>query len=297
MIINGVYTAIVTPFDPTGDISWQDFEKVLDHQVAGKVDGVVVAGTTGESPTVTVQEKLALIRKARAYLPQDIKVIAGTGDNNTQHSVELSKLAVDAGADALLIVTPPYNKPSLEGLKLHFNTIAAAVTKPICLYHVPSRTGQLLSPQEIAEICSIKGVEAVKEASGDIALFSRTVGLSTASLLSGDDPSFLGSLACGGQGVISVVSNVFPQAMRHMYRAYKAGDTQKALKIQNILLPFIDVLFCEPNPAPLKAVLSHMNICQDKFRAPLVSVSASHRENIIALYTETQKSLEDIEES
>lgn len=294
MTINGVYSAIVTPFDANGEISWPDFEKLLDHQIAGGLDGVVVSGTTGESPTITVQEKLAIIRKARAYLPENIKVMAGTGGNNTAQSVELSRLADEAGADSLLVVTPPYNKPSLEGLKLHFNSIAKVSKKPICLYHVPSRTGQLLSPQEISAICSIEGVTSVKEASGDVALFSRAAGLTSASILSGDDPTFLGSLASGGQGVISVVANVFPRAVKSLYEEFTKGDAKKAIKIHQVMLPFTDALFSEPNPTPTKAVLAYLNLCQNQFRAPMTPVSKDNERIVIDLYLETLKSLKDL---
>jgi 4-hydroxy-tetrahydrodipicolinate synthase len=199
---SGVWTAIATPFLENGSIDWPAFEKHLAQQASGGVNGIVISGTTGESPTLTVQEKISLVRKARALLPGTIRIMAGSGGNNTAQSVELSKLCVDAGADSLLIVTPPYNKPSPAGLKLHFQTIADAVDVPLCLYHVPGRTGQSLSAGIIASLTSINRVLAVKEASGDLALYGRVVCQSKADVLSGDDPTYLASLAVGGQGVI-----------------------------------------------------------------------------------------------
>ncbi|SME90300.1 4-hydroxy-tetrahydrodipicolinate synthase [Pseudobacteriovorax antillogorgiicola] len=292
--IKGVHTAIVTPFDKDGNLDWDSFEKLLDHQAKGKVDGVVISGTTGESPTLTVQEKLALIRKARAYLPESIQVMAGAGSNNTQASVEMAKLAVDAGADSLLVVTPPYNKPSLNGLKLHFSSIATATNHPICLYHVPGRTGQLLSAAELAELCAIEQVVAVKEASADISLFSRAERISQANYLSGDDFTFLGSLAVEGDGVISVVTNIYPQAFRVLYDAFKAGDNPKAARIHKALLPAIEVLFYESNPGPSKAILANKGLCQNYFRAPMVPVSQESYAHIMNVVEDTERALSDL---
>lgn len=292
--INGAYTAIVTPFDKAGNLDWEAFEALLSHQITGGIDGVVISGTTGESPTLTVQEKIALVRKARAFLPDSIKVMAGSGGNDTNSSVELSKLATDAGADSLLIVTPPYNKPSLKGLELHFQSIADAVNVPLCLYHVPSRTGQLLSWQDLSTLCKIPKIIAVKEASGDVALFSRAESTSEAAYMSGEDATFLPSLAVGGQGVISVVTNIFPKAFKQMLESYRSGDSSRATAIHKTLLPLIDLLFCEANPAPAKAVLSHMNLCQNYLRAPMVPVTPSNAEALIATTEETAGRLIDL---
>ena len=269
---DGVWTAIATPFIHGGAIDWASFEKHLEQQAAGGVTGVVISGTTGESPTLTVQEKISLVRKARAILPPKVRIMAGSGGNNTSQSMELSKLCVDAGADSLLIVTPPYNKPSMAGLKLHFQMISDAVQVPLCLYHVPGRTGQNLSASALATITTIPRVTGVKEASGDIALYSRLVNLSDASILSGDDPTYLASLAVGGKGVISVISNIFPAAMVEMTTAFKSHHHEKALAIHKILLPAIDVLFCESNPGPLKAALDIFGLGKNILRAPLAPV-------------------------
>ena len=270
---SGVWTAIATPFLENGSIDWGSFEKHLAHQSSGGVSGIVISGTTGESPTLTVQEKISLVRKARASLPASIRIMAGSGGNNTAQSVELSKLCVDAGADSLLIVTPPYNKPSLAGLKLHFQTIADSVSVPLCLYHVPGRTGQSLTAPAIASLTNLKNIQAVKEASGDIALYGRVVCQSKADILSGDDPTYLASLSVGGRGVISVVSNIFPAAMVELTTAFKNCQNDRALAIHKALLPAIDVLFCESNPGPLKAALKIFGLGQNILRAPLAPVS------------------------
>ena len=292
--ISGIYTAIVTPFDKDGNLDWDSYEKILDHQLKGNVDGVVVSGTTGESPTLTVQEKLALIRKARAFLPENVQVMAGTGSNNTEASVELSKLAIDAGANSLLVVTPPYNKPSLKGLETHFNSIAEATRHPICLYHVPGRTGQLLNAHALSHLCKNEHIVAVKEASADLGLFSRAEIASQANYLSGDDGTFLGSLAMGGSGVISVLTNIFPQAFRQMYDSYLEGNTAHCTAIQRAVMPTIDVLFCESNPAPTKAVLAYYGICQNYFRAPMVPVSDENHGTIIKTVETASSSLKDL---
>jgi 4-hydroxy-tetrahydrodipicolinate synthase len=275
-IIEGVWTAIATPFSDSGAIDWGAFERHLDQQAKGGIHGIVISGTTGESPTLSVQEKISLVRKARAHLPAKVRIMAGSGGNNTAQSIELSKLCVEAGADSLLIVTPPYNKPSLAGLQLHFRMIAESVNVPLCLYHVPGRTGQSLPASAIATLTQIPKVLAVKEASGDLALYGRVVNASEASILSGDDPTYLASLAVGGKGVISVVSNIFPEAMVELTRAFTAKQNERALAIHKALLPSIDILFCESNPGPLKAALDIFGIGKNILRAPLAPVTADH---------------------
>jgi 4-hydroxy-tetrahydrodipicolinate synthase len=272
--IHGVWTALVTPFRQDLEIDWDAFERLLLLQEAAGIDGVVVCGTTGESPTLAVQEKLALIRKARALLSPKVRVMAGTGDNDTRHSVELSRLAQDAGADCLLIVTPPYNKPSTAGLINHYRTIAESVTIPLCLYHVPGRTAQLLTVDQLAAIVAVKGVTAIKEASGDLALFSRTTQrASGTAVLSGDDPTYLASLAVGGRGIISVVSNLYPVEMVALTNAFAAQDTARALALHDALMPAIDAMFCEVNPCPLKAALAIRGHAGNYVRAPLAPVT------------------------
>ena len=293
-LIDGVWTAIATPFSESGAIEWGAFEKHLDQQARGGVSGIVISGTTGESPTLTVQEKISLIRKARAHLPAKVRIMAGSGGNNTAQSIELSKLCVEAGADSLLIVTPPYNKPSSAGLKLHFQMIADNVDVPLCLYHVPGRTGQSLSAASISTLTQISKVQSVKEASGDIALYARLVNTSEASILSGDDPTYLASLAVGGRGVISVVSNIFPEAMVELTRAFNAQQNDKALAIHKVLLPAIDVLFCESNPGPLKAALDIFGLGKNILRAPLAPVTDDNYALIKSTLHSTKEALSKI---
>lgn len=283
----GVWTAVVTPFKDDFSIDWTAWEKLLEHQAKGGVTGIVVSGTTGESPTLSVQEKISLVRKARAVLPKEIRVMAGSGGNNTEQSIELSKLCVDAGADSLLVVTPPYNKPSPEGLKLHFSMVASAVKVPVCLYHVPGRTGQLLSPEVLSGLCGIPGVHAVKEASGDLALFTRAV-IKTrrqgTAFLSGDDITFLPSLAIGGSGVISVLSNVLPADVTSIWNDWSAGKAHAALERHERLQPLMDALFCESNPGPVKELLAQLGFMSRTLRPPLAPCSSASAKLIADCY-------------
>jgi len=287
----GVWTAIATPFLDDGSVDWKAFEKLLALQSQAKVKGVIISGTTGESPTLSVQEKLSLVRKARAVLDRSVRVMAGSGGNSTDQSIELSKLCLDGGADSLLIVTPPYNKPSPAGLHLHYTKIAEATKAPICLYHVPGRTAQFLSVETLDALCKISGVVAVKEASGDIAYFSRAVTKTGRSFLSGDDPTYLASLAVGGHGVISVVSNVFPAETVAMTNAWFSGNTALALRYHNVLMTSIDALFCEANPGPLKAALAILDLAKNVVRAPLAPVTAANYSMIKSTLERTQREL------
>lgn len=294
MSIKGVYTAIVTPFNQDGQVDWKAFDRLLDLQVKGGVDGVVVSGTTGESPTLTVDEKVSLFRRARAYLPASVQVMAGTGGNDTNQSIELSKLAEAAGVNSLLVVTPPYNKPTMAGLKGHFEAIGNSVKIPLCLYHVPGRTAQKLTPEELATLCEIPQITAVKEASADLFLFSKALIHSKANYLSGDDFTYLPSLALGGHGVISVVTNVFPKAFVELTKKYWAGDHQGALALHNALLPLIEGLFVEANPGPTKAILAHAGHIQNTVRLPLAICAKSNYEKLTKLYEHTKNQLVEL---
>ncbi len=287
----GVWTALATPFRDDQEIDYDAFDRLLAEQEKGRVAGIVIAGTTGESPTLTFQEKLSLVRRARARLSPKVRVMAGSGDNNTKQSVELSRLAEDAGADSLLVVTPPYNKPSLAGLVLHYQAIASAVKLPICLYHVPGRTAQLLTVDQIAALAQIPSLGAIKEATGDVAFFSRVVTRTGLPILSGDDPTYLASLAVGGQGVISVVSNVFPLEMVELTEAFERGDVKKARAIHEALMPAIDALFSEVNPCPLKVALNALGLAKNVLRPPLAPVTAANEDKIRATFATAREQL------
>lgn len=268
-----VWTALVTPFEKDGGLDWKSFEKLLENQLNSGVRGLVLLGTTGEAPSLSVSEKLEIVKRTKAFTKNKVKLMVGTGSNNTKDSAELSQKVCDVGADSLLVVTPPYNKPSLSGLVKHFDFISKAAKAPICLYHVPGRTAHLLSSEEIREICAVDGVFAVKEASGDLALFSRVIQACPDKLIfSGDDPTYLPSLSVGGHGAISVFTNAFPKAFVALSEAFASCEGEKATRLHRAIFPMIEALFCETNPGPLKAVLGMMGLCQNTVRLPLAPV-------------------------
>lgn len=291
---SGVWTAIVTPFKSDFTIDWEAWENLLEKQAAGGISGIVVSGTTGESPTLTVQEKTSLVRKARAILPRHIRIMAGSGGNNTDQSIELSKLCVDAGADSLLVVTPPYNKPSPAGLHLHFKAISTSVDVPVCLYHVPGRTGQMLSPEILADLCKIDGICSVKEATGDLAFMTRAINKTTdikIDFLSGDDITFLPSLAVGATGVVSVLSNLLPSEMVALYDSWATGNMAEAQRIHKSLQPLMDVMFCESNPGPVKSAMAQRGWIQDVLRPPLTPVTKTNSDLIARTAAAAEKQL------
>ena len=281
---DGVWTAIIAPFLSNGDIDWEAFTSLLRKQNEAKVRGVVVFGTTGESPTLEQKEKVALIEKSREVLDSNIRVMAGAGSNNTRQTVELSQRSEAAGADSLLIVTPPYNKPSMHGLMEHLGAINESVGIPICLYHVPGRTGQFLSVDALCQLSNLSNVACVKEASGDIAFFSRAVAHSSACFLSGDDITYLASLAVGGQGCISVLSNIFPKAVVAMTDSYKSGNIEIAMDLHHAMQPLMDALFVESNPSPTKFLSKHLGLCENYLRLPLTPILANSELHVKTAY-------------
>ncbi len=290
----GVWTAIVSPFTHDGSLDFNAWESLLSIQKEGGVRGVVVSGTTGEGPTLSVSEKLALTKKAKAISGKDLLIMSGIGGSDTAQCVELAKLYEDAGADCLLVVTPPYNKPSLAGLQIHFSKIAEKVKIPICLYHVPGRTNLRLDAQMLKSLCAIPKVELVKEASGDLALFSEALHESDALYLTGDDPTYLPSLSVGGKGVISVISNIFPREFVALTEAFWRGNHTHALTLHNILFPMIKALFCESNPTPLKTALAELKLCNSFVRPPLAPVSSENRSMICETLKKVQQKLKGL---
>lgn len=279
---SGVWTALATPFNKDLSIDIYSWEKIIAYQSSAGVRGVVVAGSTGEGSTLSVNEKLSLIKKAKAILPTTVKLMANVGGSVTEQSVELAKLSEEAGADSLLVVTPPYIKPSLAGLKYHFQTIADAVSIPICLYHVPSRTGQTLDSTAMKILCQINGVELVKEASGDLNLYSDFIVNCKATFLSGDDLSFLPSLAIGGSGLISVTSNIYPKEMVYLNSLFENGKNYEASKLHQNLFPVFKSLFIESSPGPLKKILSLKGLCSKYLRPPLREITKESEKSITA---------------
>ena len=272
-LFEGCATALVTPFQ-NGSLDKTAFLRLLRRQIEGGIDALVVAGTTGESPTLTDAEKrwlfTATVRET-ATAGRKVPVIAGTGSNNTRRACELSRMAEDCGCDGLLVVTPYYNKASEAGLISHYETIADATSLPIIAYHVPSRTGCKMSPAACKRLSDHPRILGLKDATGDLSFTSRVAALCGKSLplYAGNDDQTLPVLSLGGLGVISVVSNLCPEAMTRLCRLWREGKTAEAKSLQLSLIPLCDALFCEVNPIPVKAGMELLGLCSDEVRLPL----------------------------
>ena len=282
----GCATARVTPFR-SGEVDKTSFLRLLRHQIESGVDALVVAGTTGESPTLTDAEKrwlftAAVKEAANAARPSPPKVIAGTGSNNTRRACELSRMAEDCGCDGLLVVTPYYNKASEAGLISHYETIADATSLPIIAYHVPSRTGCKMSPAACKRLSDHPRILGLKDATGDLSFTSRVAALCRDSLplYAGNDDQTLPVLSLGGLGVISVVSNLCPEAMTRLCRLWREGKTAEAKSLQLSLIPLCDALFCEVNPIPVKAGMELLGLCSDEVRLPLAKADERVRAKV-----------------
>ena len=294
MKLRGVITALVTPFKPDGSLDVAAYKRLLQDQLAAGVSGVIPCGTTGESPTLAHDEKKTLITEAiRACKGSGTVVIAGTGSNSTPESVALSAWASQAGAAAVLVVTPYYNKPSPAGLQAHFTAVAEAVSCPVMLYNVPGRTGVSLPPETAARLASHPRIRFLKEATGNVALTSEFIDqfrLSGHSLdvFSGDDATFLPLLAVGAAGVVSVASNLFPREMVRIQSLFEAGRHQEAFELHQRFYPLFRDLFVESNPVPIKAALEFVAadaesaLCLASARAPLAALGTESRRRLEA---------------
>jgi 4-hydroxy-tetrahydrodipicolinate synthase len=289
-----LWTAIVTPMNSDGTIDFASFEQLLRFQAKAGMTGLIVTGTTGEGPTVSLDEKCSLIKAARVNLPKSMRIMAGTGTNDTKETLEHSAKALEAGADSLLIVTPPYNKPSPLGLRKHYEVISEEFNQPICLYHVPSRTGQLLSAKLLADLSDIKHIEWIKEASGDLSLFSKVCQLSEAKILSGDDFTYLPSISVGGAGVISVITNILPHPFKAMAEAAVNGHSAKALEIHDVLFELMETLFIETNPGPVKHLTHCLGFGSAFMRLPLAPLLDESIEALNAKFTHVAERLSDL---
>lgn len=272
-LFQGCATALITPMKG-GDIHREAFDALLHTQIDAGIDALVVTGTTGESPTLTDKEKKYLYTQAVKTVNESqksIPVIAGTGSNNTARAIEISRMAEDSGCDGLLVVTPYYNKASQEGLIAHFFAIAEAVSIPLILYHVPSRTGCSLTAESCRILSQHPRILGLKDATGNTGFTARVSAACGASLplYAGNDDSTVPLLSLGGVGVISVVSNLLPSLMVEMCDAWRQGDIGRAADIQRRILPLCDALFSEVNPIPVKAAMSLCGICTPEVRLPL----------------------------
>lgn len=281
IIFKGCGTAIVTPFTEDG-VNFEEFGKLIEFQIENKVDAIIVCGTTGESATMTEQEKKETIKYAIDKVAKRTKVIAGTGSNNTKSAIEMSKYAQSVGADALLVVTPYYNKTTQKGLIMHYKAIADAVELPIIMYSVPSRTGVNIAPETCKELAKIKNIVAIKEASGNISQVAKIASIcgEELTIYSGNDDQIIPVLSLGGKGVISVLSNIMPKYTHDMCKNYFDGKTEEATKMQLEAIDLIDALFAEVNPIPVKHALNAMGYNYGKPRMPLIELSEPNKNKI-----------------
>lgn len=280
-IFTGVCTALVTPF-LGNSINYPMLEQLLKRQIEAGIEAVVISGTTGESPTLTDGEKIELFRRAKQYVGDDCKIIAGTGSNDTEHAAALSKAAEAVGADGLLVVTPYYNKATSEGLLAHYSAIAGAVHIPVIAYNVPSRTGVDVPVEVYACLAKIPNLAGVKEASSDIRKISkiRAACPGDFAIWSGNDDMITPVMALGGLGVVSVLSNVLPQETQALAQAALNGDFDTAADLQIRLLPLVEALFCEVNPIPVKAAMKLIGYDCGGCRLPLTPLSRENQERL-----------------
>ena len=276
-VFTGACTALVTPFS-NGKVDYSMLRKLLHRQMAAGIHAVVLCGTTGEAPTLTDEEKLTMIQQAKEFTGDDCTIIAGTGSNNTQHALTLSRAAEEVGADALLVVSPYYNKATAEGLLAHYGAIAGAVHIPVIAYNVPGRTGVDIPVEVYAQLAEIPNIAGVKEASSDITKINRILSVCPGdfSVWSGNDSMIVPVMALGGQGVISVLSNLLPVETQAMAQAALDGDFDTAAALQIQLTPLIDLLFSEPNPIPVKAAMELLGLDCGSCRLPLTPLSSDN---------------------
>ncbi len=271
-IFTGAGVAIVTPMKDNEEVNYDKLEELIEEQIAGGTDAIVIVGTTGEGSTLTMEEHSKCIKAAVEFTKKRIPVVAGTGSNCTKTAIQLTEEAESFGADAALVVTPYYNKATQEGLIRHYSMIADSTKMPLILYNVPGRTGTNIQPQTVATLTKTKSnIVGIKDATGNLAQIAETMRLCDGNLelYSGEDGLVVPILSLGGIGVISVVSNIAPKQTHNMVLDYLTGDTKKALDAQLKVLPLVDALFCEVNPIPVKKAMNLMGKNVGPLRAPL----------------------------
>lgn len=281
MNIGRVSTAMVTPFLPDGSIHFEMVAKLIEHLISTGTDSIVVCGTTGESPTLTNQEKADLIRFTVESVSKRIPVYAGTGSNSTRASIELTKLAEEAGVDGIMLVTPYYNKPDQRGMYEHFKTIANETRLPVLLYNIPGRSVVNMLPETVLALSKIPNIQAIKEAGGNLEQMSDIISECQAdfAVYSGDDGLTLPLLSIGGAGVVSVASHIVGEDMQKLIRAFEEGRHSDAAEIHHAMLPLIRALFVKPNPVPVKYALSKLGLDVGSVRLPLVDMTDAEKQD------------------
>ncbi len=280
-IFTGAGVAIITPFNEDGSVNYEEFGRIIDDQINGGSDAIIVCGTTGESSTMDHDEHIEVIKYCVEKVAGRVPVIAGSGSNCTREAINISKRAEEVGANGLLCVTPYYNKCTQEGLYQYYKAISDAVNIPIIMYNIPGRTGTTIQPETAVRIAKeVKNVVAIKEASGNISAVAKLAALADGciDIYSGNDDQVLPILSLGGKGVISVWSHVAPKKVHDMVYAYLNGDTATATKLQLEAINVIGALFCEVNPIPVKAAMNMLGYKAGPVRAPLTELSDAHKE-------------------
>lgn len=283
-IFEGAGVAIVTPMKADGEVSYEKLEELIDMQIKGGTDAIIIAGTTGESATLSMEEHHAVIKAAVEFTKHRVPVVAGTGSNDTKTAIQLSKEAEEIGADALLLVTPYYNKASQQGLIKHYSMIADETSLPMILYNVPSRTGTNILPETMAELFHAKSnIVGLKDATGNFTQASRTMHLTDGKLelYSGEDAIIVPLLSIGAVGVISVWSNVAPADVHELVRAWLDGEEERARSIQFKGLDLVDALFSEVSPGPVKTAMNLMGMDVGPLRLPLCEMEHDNRQKLI----------------
>ena len=283
-MFKGVGTALITPFKKNGDVDYDLFEKILDHQLENNIDALVVLGTTGESPTVHLEERKLLTEMAVSKADGRVPVIVGTGTNDTVKVIEMNELAKEQGADGLLIVTPYYNKTSQAGLIDHYTHIASQTELPIIAYNVPSRTGVNIEPETFKKMAEMEdNIVAIKEASGDMSQILNVIEIArdNKTILSGNDDQALPLMLCGGSGVISVFSNLMPGVMKEITSHILAEDYQAARDLHYKYLKLMRLIFVDVNPIPIKFAMTQIGLSNNNLRRPLVNLNKEHQELIL----------------
>jgi len=279
-----VATAMVTPFDHKGNIDFEKTTQLINYLISNGSDALVIAGTTGESPTLSTEEKLALFRHSVKVVDGRVPVVAGTGSNNTYASIELTKKAEEIGVDAIMIVAPYYNKPNQEGLYQHFKTIAESTELPVMLYNIPGRSVINMSVDTIVRLAELPNVVALKDASGDLDAMTAIIAQTSDdfALYSGDDGLTLPVLAIGGTGIISVASHIIGNEMQEMVKLYESGNPKEAAKIHQLIVPVMKSLFAAPSPTPVKTALQLKGLDVGSVRLPLVPLTEEERQTLVS---------------
>ncbi len=280
-MFEGVLTALVTPFR-NGAVDEQALTALVERQVAAGVDGLVPCGSTGESATMSHEEHNLVVRRVVEAAAGRVSVVAGTGSNNTQEAIQLTRHAKEAGADGALLISPYYNKPTQAGLVAHFEAVARETAFPLIVYNIPGRTASNIAPETLARLSENEHIVGVKESCGELDQIAHVIAQCAPdfSVLTGDDALALAVTAVGGNGGISTSSNVAPELVRDLIQAARSGDFERARTLHYKLLPLFDVLFCETNPIPVKAAVSLLGLCGDEIRLPMTPITPPNLERL-----------------